>query len=203
MGRWREKEEKTHVLKTTSICGKTFVQWDGVTFVVLPIGDTWRNHPFLLFLRGRFSGRTPEDGWGRTRGTSRNLLVFEPRGLQWILHDFCHLYDSLLHPVRTILLPGCVSNERSLPVSIWHILWLRCLDFAVNELLESCSRLVGCCLDLIFGRTVHCFVTLIEIFPVRKWHEILELRLDDLPCSLTLLSNGIVANIAFAINLKG
>ena len=51
-----------HVLKAPSICRETLVEWNGKTFVVLPIRDTWRNHPFFLFGSGGFSWRGAKDG---------------------------------------------------------------------------------------------------------------------------------------------
>lgn len=86
----------TYILETTTIGRKTLVQWNGVTLVVLPVGDTRRDHPLLLLLRGSLSWRTPEDRWGRTGRTAGDLLVLEARRLQRILHDVRHLDDPLL-----------------------------------------------------------------------------------------------------------
>lgn len=82
-------------MKATSVCSKTLVERDGVTLVVLPIGDARRDHPLGLLLSGRLARRAAEDGGRRRRRTSRDLLGLEARRLERILDDLGHLDDAL------------------------------------------------------------------------------------------------------------
>lgn len=87
---------KTYILETTTIGRQSLVQRNGVTLVVLPVGDTRRDHPVLLFLSGRLSRRTSEDRRRRRRGTSGDLFGFETGRLERVFDDLGHLDNSLV-----------------------------------------------------------------------------------------------------------
>lgn len=198
----REDPYITYVLETTTIGRKTLVQWNGVTLVVLPVGDTRRDHPLLLLLRGSLSWRTPEDGWGRAGRTAGDLLVLEARRLQRILHNVRHLDNPLLQCVGVTLLTGSVPNESRLPLAVRDVLGLGRLDLAIHQLLQSSASLVRGGLDLILRRTVQRALGLIEIFTMGERHKVLELRLHDLARTLALKGDGVVADISLSVDLQ-
>ena len=53
-----------------NISSEALVQWNSETLVVLPIRDTWRNHPFFLFCNHCLSRRISENGRRWIRWTS-------------------------------------------------------------------------------------------------------------------------------------
>ena len=145
----------TYVLEATAICCETFVEGDSVTLVVLPVRDTRGYHPLFLLLSGCLARWTSKNGWGWAWGATRYLLVLETRRFKWILHNFIHLDDTLLQPIRTTLLPRRIPYERRLSLAVRNVFGLGRFDLPIHQLLQSCSRLLRCCLDLLFGWAVH------------------------------------------------
>lgn len=192
----------THVLKPTAVGRETLIQRNGITLVVLPVGDTRGNHPFLLFLSSRLAGRTAQNRGRRTWGTTRNLLVLEPWRLQRVLNNFRHLDDALLQAIRVALLTRSVADEGRLALAIGNVLRLSSFDLAVYQLLQCSTRLVGRCLNFVLRRPFQCAFSLVEILTVGKGDKILELGLDDLACALTLERDGVVTNVAFRVDLQ-
>ena len=170
-----ERTRYTHVLQTTTVGSQTLVEGDGVTLVVLPIGDTRRNHPLLLLLRGRLTWRTAKDRGRGTRRATGNLLVLEPWRLKRVLHNLSHLDDPLLQRICVTLLTRSVPNEGGLRLTIRDVLWLCRLDFAVHKLLQRRTGLLGRRLHLIFRRPLQHTLSFIQIFSVGERNEILEL----------------------------
>lgn len=66
-----------HILETAAICSKALVERDSITLVVFPVGNTWWDHPFLLFLGSSFAWRTVENGWWWTGRTAGDLFMLE------------------------------------------------------------------------------------------------------------------------------
>lgn len=87
-------------------------------------------------------------------------------------------------------------------MAVGDVLRLGRLDFAIDELLQRRSGLVGRRLDLVFRRPLQRALRVIQVFPVGKGDKILELRLNELAGPLALEGDGVVANISFRIDLK-
>lgn len=129
--------------------------------------------------------------------------MLKPRRLQRILHHIRHLDNPLLQPVRAIaLLSRCVTNELGLALAVGYVFGLSGFDLAVDEFLECETGLFGCGLDVLFRRTVHSARFFGEVFTVRERNEVFELGLDVFSLTLALVSDGIVANISFAVDLE-
>lgn len=128
-----------HVLQPSAIGGKTLVERDGVTLVVLPVGDTRRNHPVFLVLRSSSTRWRLKNRGRRLGGTTGNLLVLEPWWLEGIFLNLRHLNDSLLPFIGT-LVGGGVSNVGSVVVGLGDMFGLRGLDLAVSDTFEGKSR---------------------------------------------------------------
>ena len=129
--------------------------------------------------------------------------MLEPWWLEWVFNNLGHLDNTLLQAVSATLLARCVSNERCLSMGIRDVFGLRRLDFAVNKLLKSGSCLVCRGLNLFLRRPLHCTVIIIEVFAMRQGDEVFELRLDNLVAALPLVSNRVVADVAFGVDLQG
>ena len=69
----------SHILEATPVCCKTLVEGYSITLIVFPVGDTWRNHPFLLLLGGSFAWRAVKNGRGGTGRATGNFFVLEAR----------------------------------------------------------------------------------------------------------------------------
>jgi hypothetical protein len=128
--------------------------------------------------------------------------VFEARGFQGILYNLRHFNDPLLQAITTTLLARSVTDECRLALTIWDMLRLCGFDFSVGDFLESSLGFVRRCSDLLFRRAIHCPVCVGEILAVREWNEVLELRLNYFAISLPLLSNRVVTNVAFRVDLE-
>jgi hypothetical protein len=165
----------TDILETTPVGRKTLVERDGVTLIVFPVGNTWWDHPFLLFLGSSFAWGTVENGGWRTGRATGDFFVLKARGLQGVLHNLGHFDDPLLQAIRVALLTGSIPNERRLSLTVRNVLRLRSLDLSVRDLFKSGLGFLRCCGNLLFRGTLHCPVRVREVFAVHERNEVFEL----------------------------
>lgn len=128
--------------------------------------------------------------------------MFVPGWFQRVLHHFCHLDNPLLQSPRTILLPWSISDKGCLPLGAWYVFGLRCLNLPIHKLLKREARFVRCGLYLLFRRAIHCTCRVIKVFAMQEGNKVFKLRLDNFSRRVTLLCNGIVADVAVAVYLK-
>jgi len=72
----------------------------------------------------------------------------------------------------------------------------------MGDLLEGCSCFLCSRLDLFFRGTVQYTILVVKVLAMGERDQVFELGLDDFTRSLALVCNGIVPNVAFAVNLK-
>lgn len=64
------------MLKWTTICGDSHMNWDGVTSWIFPIWNTWRDFKILHILFGKFSRGWPMHRWWRWTWSWWQFSVF-------------------------------------------------------------------------------------------------------------------------------
>jgi hypothetical protein len=76
------------------------------------------------------------------------------------------------------------------------------LDLSGNKLLKSGPGFVRSGLNLLLRRALHRSLVIREVLSMSDRNEVFELGLNIFARTLALVSNNIITNIAFAIDLK-
>lgn len=129
-----------HLLQTTTVGSQPLIQWNSVTFGVLPVGHAWRHFPLLLLFDGNLTRRWMKDRSRRRRWPSWDFRVdFESGRFHGIGLCFDHADNALLGSRIKVfaLLWWCVPDElgRRRFFDGTHRQW--CGNFLIGNLFQS------------------------------------------------------------------